>query len=53
MLGWHPDSPGSRVAPRLMGLAIESYQESVDRNPLYLGWVQDYPQLGAHQLAAA
>jgi DNA-binding transcriptional LysR family regulator len=53
VLGWHPDSPGARVAPRLMNLAIESYQESVDRNPLYLGWVQDYPQLGAHQLAAA
>src|SRR4051794_19734306 len=53
VLGWHPDSPGARVAPRLMSLAIDSYQESVDRNPLYVGWVADYPQLGAHQLAAA
>src|SRR3954454_4340743 len=53
VLGWHPDSPAARIAPRLMTLAIDSYQESVDRNPLYVGWVADYPQLGAHQLAAA
>ena len=53
VLGWHPDSPGARVAPKLMSLALESYQEAVARNPMYIEWMQDYPQLGAHLLAVA
>jgi DNA-binding transcriptional LysR family regulator len=53
VLGWHPDSPAARVAPRLMGMALESYQEVVARNPRYLEWLVDYPQLGSHQLAPA
>jgi DNA-binding transcriptional LysR family regulator len=53
VLGWHPDSQAARVAPRLMGMALESYQEVVARNPMYLEWLVDYPQLGAHQLASA
>jgi DNA-binding transcriptional LysR family regulator len=53
VLGWHPDSPAARVAPRLMGMALESYQEVVARNPMYLEWLVDYPQLGSHQLAPA
>jgi hypothetical protein len=53
VLGWHPDSPAARVAPRLMGMAGETYLEVVARNPLYIEWLEDYPQLGAAQLAAA
>jgi DNA-binding transcriptional LysR family regulator len=53
VLGWHPDGPAARVAPRLMGMALESYQEVVARNPMYLEWLVDYPQLGSHQLAPA
>jgi DNA-binding transcriptional LysR family regulator len=53
VLGWHPDSPAARAAPRLMAMACESYQEAVARNPMYLEWLVDYPQLGGHQLAAA
>jgi hypothetical protein len=36
-----------------MGMALESYQEVVARNPLYVEWLEDSPQLGGHQLAAA
>jgi hypothetical protein len=36
-----------------MGMAVESYQEVVARNPMYVEWLEDYPQLGVHQLAAA
>ena len=53
VLGWHPDSPGARIAPLLMGMAVESYQEVVARNPRYVEWLEDYPQLGVHQLAVA
>jgi DNA-binding transcriptional LysR family regulator len=54
ILGWHPDSPAARAAPRLMGMALEAYQESVARNPAYLEWQAAYPHLGVpHQLAAA
>jgi DNA-binding transcriptional LysR family regulator len=53
VLGWHPDSQAARVAPRLMGMALESYREVVARNPMYLEWLVDYPQLGSHQLAPA
>jgi DNA-binding transcriptional LysR family regulator len=53
VLGWHPDSQAARVAPRLMSMALESYQEVVARNPLYLEWLVDYPHLGSHQLATA
>lgn len=53
VLGWHPDSPAARIAPRLMSLAQDAYQESVARNPRYVAWLADYPQLGGHQLAEA
>jgi DNA-binding transcriptional LysR family regulator len=53
VLGWHPDSAAARIAPRLMDLAAESYQEAVARNPAYVEWLQDYPQLGGNRMAAA
>jgi DNA-binding transcriptional LysR family regulator len=53
LLGWHPDSQAARVAPRMVDLARESYQEVVARNPQYLEWLAEYPQLGGHHLAAA
>jgi DNA-binding transcriptional LysR family regulator len=53
VLGWHPDSPGARIAPRLMTLAGQAYQEVAARNPMYAEWQADYPQLGAQQLAVA
>jgi DNA-binding transcriptional LysR family regulator len=57
VLGWHPDSPAAAVAPRLMEMAKAAYTEVVARNPLYLEWLRDYPQLGPelnpHRLAAA
>jgi hypothetical protein len=53
VLGWHPDSPAARIAPRLMDLAAEAYQEAVGRNPAYVEWLQDYPQLGGNRMAAA
>jgi len=58
VLGWHPDSPAARSAPKLMRMAEEAYQEVVARNPLYVEWMADHPHLGhtnlgGHQLAAA
>jgi len=53
VLGWHPDSPAARSAPRLMALAGQSYQDVVSRNPQYVEWLRDYPQLGGNQMAAA
>jgi DNA-binding transcriptional LysR family regulator len=53
VLGWHPDSPAARYAPRLMALAGESYQEVVARNPRYVEWLRNYPQLGGNRMAAA
>jgi DNA-binding transcriptional LysR family regulator len=46
VLGWHPDSPAARVAPGLLELAAEAYQESIARNTRYLAWMADYPRLG-------
>jgi DNA-binding transcriptional LysR family regulator len=51
VLGWHPDSPAAGVTARLMTMAREAYQESIDRNPLYVKWLEDYPQLGTETLA--
>ena len=53
VLGWHPDSPATTAAPRLMEMAGAGYQEVIARNPLYLEWMVDYPQLGAHRMAPA
>jgi DNA-binding transcriptional LysR family regulator len=53
VLGWHPDSTAARVAPRLLDMAVAAYQEVVARNPLYIEWMADYPQLGGHQMATA
>ena len=46
LLGWHPDSPAARSAPRLVRLAQEAYGEVIARNPAYVEWMADYPQLG-------
>jgi len=46
VLGWHPDSPAARSAPRLMEMAREAYQEAINRNPMYVEWVANYPHLG-------
>jgi len=46
LLGWHPATPAARIAPRLVRLAQEAYQEVVARNPRYVAWMADYPQLG-------
>jgi DNA-binding transcriptional LysR family regulator len=53
VLGWHPDSPAARTAPRLMSMAGEAYREVVARNPRYVHWLRDRPQLGAHEAVAA
>jgi DNA-binding transcriptional LysR family regulator len=53
VLGWHPDSQAARVAPRLMTMAAEAYSEVVARNPMYVEWLVDYPQLGGHHQLAA
>lgn len=53
VLGWHPESPIARLAPWLMGLAVESYREVVARNPGYVEWLADYPALGVGQLSVA
>jgi DNA-binding transcriptional LysR family regulator len=53
VLGWHPDSPAARSAPRLMELAVESYREVVARNPLYVEWMATNPVSGGHQLVTA
>ena len=53
VLGWHPDSPAAQIAPRLLGMALESYQEAVARNPMYVDWLDGYPQLGVNEMAVA
>jgi len=53
VLGWHPDSPAARVAPRLMGMGQDAYQEVVARNPMYVEWMREYPHLGVQQVLAA
>ena len=52
VLGWHPDSPTARVAPRIAAMALESYREAVARNPDYVRWLVDYPALGTLNPAA-
>lgn len=55
-VGWHPDSPAARSAPKLMQLAIEAYQDVIARNENYVRWMAAHPELsgiGAAQLAAA
>jgi DNA-binding transcriptional LysR family regulator len=46
VLGWHPESPAARSAPKLMEMAQDAYQEVVARNPAYVGWITGYPHLG-------
>ncbi len=53
VLGWHPDSPAAQIAPRLLGMALESYREAVARNPTYVEWLDGYPQLRMSQMAVA
>src|SRR3954447_13324082 len=52
VLGWHPDSPGARIAPRLMSMATESYHDAVAHNPGYVRWMVDYPHLGQQLLVS-
>jgi DNA-binding transcriptional LysR family regulator len=52
VLGWHPDSPGAKIAPRLMEMATEAYRDAAARNPMYVEWMVDYPQLGQQVLVA-
>ncbi|GAA4971754.1 LysR family transcriptional regulator [Actinoplanes utahensis] len=49
VLGWHPDSPAARSAPKLMAHAKEAYQEALARNENYMEWIRSQPQ----ELAAA
>jgi DNA-binding transcriptional LysR family regulator len=53
VLGWHPDSPAARIAPRLLDMATAAYRDSVAHNPLYLKWIKGFPQLGVTNTAAA
>jgi DNA-binding transcriptional LysR family regulator len=53
VLGWLPDSPAARAAPRLVGMALEAYQEAAARNPAYLDWQEVHPHLGVHHLVPA
>jgi DNA-binding transcriptional LysR family regulator len=53
VLGWHPDSPAAQVAPRLIGMAVDAYEEVVARNPRYVEWTRAFPHLGSNTLAAA
>ena len=46
VLGWYPDSPAARGSAKLMEMARAAYQEVVARNPMYVDWMADYPQLG-------
>ena len=52
-LGGHPASPAAQVAPRLVGMAGEAYNEVVARNPMYVEWLSAYPQLGGKDTLAA
>ncbi|MEU8239810.1 LysR family transcriptional regulator [Actinoplanes missouriensis] len=57
-VGWHPDSPAARSAPKLMQMANEAYQDVIARNENYVKWVADHPGLSGigavpPQLAAA
>jgi DNA-binding transcriptional LysR family regulator len=47
VLGWHPDSPAARNAAMVMEISQEVYREVVARNPAYVDWMSDYPNLGA------
>ncbi|WP_328476870.1 LysR family transcriptional regulator [Actinoplanes sp. NBC_00393] len=45
VLGWHPDSPAARSAPKLMALADEAYQDVITRNEAYMEWMRTTPQI--------
>jgi DNA-binding transcriptional LysR family regulator len=53
VLGWHPDSPASRSAPKLMDHAQEAYQEILARNESYTQWAQSLPGAGGNSHLAA
>lgn len=53
VLGWHPDSPASRSAPKLMDHAQEAYQEILARNEHYTQWMQSLPGAGGNSHLAA
>ncbi|MEU4557761.1 LysR family transcriptional regulator [Actinoplanes sp. NPDC023936] len=57
-VGWHPESPAARSAPKLMQMATEAYQDVIARNENYVKWVAAHPDLSGigpvpTQLAAA
>ncbi|MFC7530747.1 LysR family transcriptional regulator [Actinoplanes sp. GCM10030250] len=45
ILGWHPDSPAARSAPKLMALADEAYQDVIARNEAYQEWMRSGPDV--------
>ncbi|MEU4623810.1 LysR family transcriptional regulator [Actinoplanes sp. NPDC023801] len=54
VLGWHPESPASRSASKLMDHATEAYQEILARNEHYTQWMQSQTMGGSsNHLAAA
>ncbi|GIF03196.1 LysR family transcriptional regulator [Actinoplanes siamensis] len=53
ILGWHPESPAARSAPKLLELARVAYQDVIARNEDYVEWTRDHPNLGGTHLAAA
>ncbi|BEL02328.1 LysR family transcriptional regulator [Actinoplanes sichuanensis] len=53
VLGWHPDSPAARSAPKLMDHAQEAYQEILARNEHYTQWAQSLPGAGGNSHLAA
>lgn len=52
LLGWHPESPAARHAPRVAGYAVEAYRDAVARLPHYHEWLEKNPQYGAASPAA-
>ncbi|WP_155372358.1 LysR family transcriptional regulator [Catellatospora vulcania] len=43
LIGWHPDSPAARVAPRLIHYAEESYADAIRLSPGYTRWLTHHP----------
>ncbi|GIE87761.1 LysR family transcriptional regulator [Actinoplanes regularis] len=53
ILGWHPESPAARYAPKVTELARDAYHDVIARNEGYVTWTRDHPTLGGQHLAAA
>lgn len=46
LLGWHPEAPAARHAPRVAGYACDAYRDAVARLPHYSAWLARHPQFG-------